>query len=52
MEEKFQGREKLLDLLFEVSGIFIMSVGIHCFLVPANIAPGGVSGMAILIQYL
>jgi len=52
MGEKFQGREKLLDLLFEVSGIFIMSVGIHCFLVPANIAPGGVSGMAILIQYL
>ncbi len=52
MGEKFQGKEKLLDLLFEVSGIFIMSVGIHCFLVPANIAPGGVSGMAILIQYL
>ena len=52
MGEKFQGKEKLLDLLFEVSGIFIMSLGIHCFLVPANIAPGGVSGMAILIQYL
>lgn len=50
--EKFQGKEKLLDLIFEVSGVFIMAIGIHCFLVPANIAPGGVSGMAILIQYL
>lgn len=52
MGEKFHGKEKILDLIFEVSGIFIMSLGIHCFLVPANIAPGGVSGMAILIQYL
>ena len=38
MEQKFQGRERVLDLIFEVGGIFIMSVGIHCFLVPANIA--------------
>lgn len=52
MGEKFHGKEKILDLIFEVGGIFIMSLGIHCFLVPANIAPGGVSGMAILIQYL
>ena len=52
MEQKFQGRERVLDLIFEVGGIFIMSVGIHCFLVPANIAPGGISGVAILIQYL
>ncbi|MEI3266086.1 MAG: YitT family protein [Frisingicoccus sp.] len=44
--------EKIQDLIFEVGGIFIMSIGIHCFLVPANIAPGGVSGVAILIQYL
>lgn len=46
MGEKFHGKEKILDLIFEVGGIFIMSLGIHCFLVPANIAPGGVSGMA------
>ena len=52
MGEKFQGKEKLLDLIFEVSGILNMSIGIHCFLVPANIAPGRVSGVAILIQYL
>ena len=52
MEQKFQGKERVLDLIFEVGGIFIMSIGIHCFLVPANIAPGGISGVAILIQYL
>ena len=52
MGQKFQGKERVLDLIFEVGGIFIMSIGIHCFLVPANIAPGGISGVAILIQYL
>lgn len=31
MGEKFHGKEKILDLIFEVGGIFIMSLGIHCF---------------------
>lgn len=52
MGQKFEGKERALDLIFEVCGIFIMSIGIHCFLVPTNIAPGGISGVAILIQYL
>lgn len=31
MGEKFHGKEKILDLIFEVSGIFIMSLGIIAF---------------------
>ena len=45
-------KERVLDLFFEIAGLFIMSIGIHSFIVPANIAPGGVSGIAIMIQYL
>lgn len=52
MERAYHGKERLIDLIFAVSGIFIMSVGIHCFLVPANIAPGGLSGVGILFRYL
>lgn len=52
MEKQYKSREKIIDVVFEIAGIFIMSVGIHCFLVPANIAPGGLSGLGILIRYL
>lgn len=52
MEKTYNGKERLIDLIFAVGGIFIMSVGIHCFLVPANIAPGGLSGVGILFRYL
>ena len=52
MEKTYRGKERLIDLIFEFSGIFIMSVGVHCFLVPANIAPGGLSGLGILVRYL
>ena len=33
-------KERVLDLFFEIAGLFIMSIGIHSFIVPANIAPG------------
>ena len=46
MEKTYRGKERLIDLIFEFSGIFIMSVGVHCFLVPANI------GLGILVRYL
>ena len=41
-----------LDILGDVVGSFFLAVGIHCFSEPAQIAPGGVSGLAILINYL
>ena len=52
MQNNSSGREKLIDIIFGIVGIFIMSVGVHCFLVPANIAPGGLTGVGIMLQYL
>lgn len=52
MERKNKGKERIIDLLVGSVGIFIMSLGIHCFMVPANIAPGGLSGLGILARYL
>lgn len=52
MNKRYNRKEKVIDLFFEAAGIFIMSVGVHCFLVPANIAPGGLSGLGILMRYL
>lgn len=41
-----------LDLLFYVMGSFLYSIGIICFASPNNIAPGGVSGLATVFNYL
>lgn len=42
----------LTDLLFDIVGCAIFSVAIQCFSAPNNIAPGGVSGISILINYV
>lgn len=41
-----------LDCLFDFVGSVIYGVGIMCFTAPNQIAPGGVSGIATLINYL
>lgn len=46
-------RKTLLpDLLFDLVGCFAFSIAIQSFSAPNNIAPGGVSGIAILLHYL
>ena len=39
-------------ILFNILGSFLYAVGINCFAAPHNIAPGGASGVAILVNYL
>ena len=41
-----------LDILGYVVGTFIYAIGLVCFLKPANIAPGGVSGITIILNYI
>lgn len=41
-----------LDFLGYVAGAFIYAIGLVCFLKPANIAPGGVSGITIILNYI
>ncbi|MGI5958902.1 MAG: YitT family protein [Massiliimalia sp.] len=40
-----------LDLIYDIVGSIIFAVGIHCFVEPAQIAPGGMSGIALMINY-
>lgn len=42
----------LLDYFVIVIGSIIMSLGLILFLVPAKIAPGGVSGLAMVLHHL
>lgn len=42
----------VVNLLFYVIGSIIFSIGMHVFAVPAHIAPGGVSGLSVAINYL
>ena len=45
-------KELLLDLIFMTAGSIIYAVGLNGFTAPNNIAPGGVSGIAIVLNYL
>ncbi|WDV44837.1 YitT family protein [Clostridiaceae bacterium M8S5] len=42
--------QKLKDYIFINLGLLIMAIGLYFFLIPANLAVGGVSGLAMVIQ--
>ncbi|MBQ7901661.1 MAG: YitT family protein [Clostridia bacterium] len=44
--------DKVMDWLADIAGAFLLGTGIFCFAEKMNIAPGGVSGVAIMIKYL
>lgn len=39
------------EILLIVAGALIFGIGTRCFIVPANIAPGGASGIALMLNY-
>ena len=45
-------KEIMLDLLFMLAGSVIYAVGINGFTAPNNIAPGGVTGIATMLNFL
>lgn len=48
-----KGKMQMLTAIFyNIAGVFVYAVGIHCFAVPHRIAPGGSSGIAILVNAL
>jgi len=49
---KINYKDTALDVLFDLMGCSFLAVGITCFSSPYNIAPGGVSGISILVNYL
>ena len=52
LSKKKYVREMSLDLGADIAGSVLFAVGIVCFTEPANIAPGGVSGIAIILNYI
>lgn len=51
-KNSFSIKSLAADLLFDVAGGLVLSVSIQCFSAPNQIAPGGVTGLAILVNYL
>ena len=47
-----KARSAALDLLCMVVGSIIYAVGVNGFTAPNNIAPGGVTGIATMLNYL
>lgn len=41
-----------VDILFDIMGCGLFAVAVQCFSAPNDIAPGGVSGISILLNYL
>ena len=50
--DKQDRKEKGMDILWELAGCFIMATGLYCFWDAARVAPGGVSGLAIMAGHL
>lgn len=42
----------MMDILICTLGCWVYAVAMHMFIAPNNIAPGGVSGLAVVLQYL
>ncbi len=42
----------LKEILYEIAGTLSISIGLYSFAEKVNIAPGGVSGISIMIKYL
>ena len=49
---KNKAKELWLDILYDIIGGFLQALGLHCFIDSIDIAPGGATGMAILLNRL
>ena len=52
MKNQKKWRETGLDILGDFAGALLQAVGVWCFIEPSRIAPGGVSGIALMINHL
>jgi uncharacterized membrane-anchored protein YitT (DUF2179 family) len=52
MDKNFFNKDALIDILFIIFGSFIGSIGINMFLIHAKLLSGGVTGIALIFQYL
>ena len=52
MHETTKNRELAMDLLFDLIGSLLFGLGVYTFAAHAHFAPGGISGIALLINYV
>lgn len=50
--KKGEAKQIAIDVVFDVAGCFISALGTQVFNAPNSIAPGGVTGVSILLNYL
>ncbi|MEG0914052.1 MAG: YitT family protein [Oscillospiraceae bacterium] len=48
---KSKARELAIDLIFDIIGSMLFGAGLYTFAYAADFAPGGVSGLAIILNY-
>ena len=52
VEEKYNLKRMIIEILGTIIGAFIMAVGISQFLLPNQLSSGGISGIATITYYL
>ena len=50
MENKYDAKTLFFDILADLAGSFLYGIGIIYLFTPANLAPGGVTGIAIMLN--
>lgn len=52
MYTKFLNKNNIIDFLFIIFGSFLGSIGVNMFLIHAKLLSGGVTGLALIFQYV
>ena len=52
MKQKYNAKTFAIDVLYDIVGNVIFSIGLSSFAAPKEIAPGGVSGIAVIVNDL
>lgn len=52
MKNKESAKDIILDIVICLAGSFVYAAGVNCFVSPNDISSGGVTGLAILVNYL
>ena len=52
IEEKYNFKKFIIEILGTITGAFIMAFGISGFLLPNQLSSGGISGIATITYYL
>lgn len=52
LEDKFNLKRIIVEILGTVLGAFVMAIGVSLFLLPNQLSSGGVSGIATITYYL